>query len=519
MHTSKGLLGSLFLLLVSLVCSVNRAAAQQVVGISAILDVSNGYITTYSATEVDYATSAYYEPYVEGYLYENGNLIGAGSATANTYSNCDGNISSQVAEGCIQKPDSIGSNYQIESDHYLITAFAYYDGSGTPYYSNPDGFFGGAGGSGPDYSSFLPGGGPAYVDYQYIYLGTTAVNGTVQEPSNNTPNLTGIQPNIWPAGVTTPGVVFSGQYFGTNPPTINFSPGGGISYTVTSSNDTQIVADVTVAAGTPDEDLDVSVTSNGNNGQAFAPTGGGEPTGGSVKASVRAPINAPEVTIIAWVNGDAVALPSGANATIVSNLTQGTSNCFIQVGQWTFGNPKYLSTQADRDYANAWLVKYSGNGAPPSSINAQEQLSAGDFRLFNVWGGSSTQPTYKVGVTPDPCKLGFVPKWVEGGEASHYMGLHGTSASGNSIQLAEGRVGWLGKRGSSTINQGRTVPWIWSAIEFDANGNFASAQHEIFPTYSVYVNGQLNVVYPQSDVPVFILKDESNQITSASQVP
>ena len=51
-----------------------------------------------------------------------------------------------------------------------------------------------------------------------------------------------------------------------------------------------------------------------------------------------------------------------------------------------------------------------------------------------------------------------VPKWVEGGEASHYMGLHGTSASGNSIQLAEGRVGWLGKRGSATINQGRTSP-------------------------------------------------------------
>jgi len=65
----------------------------------------------------------------------------------------------------------------------------------------------------------------------------------------------------------------------------------------------------------------------------------------------------------------------------------------------------------------------------------------------------------------------------------------------------------------------KDVPWIWSAIEFDANGNFVSAQHEIFPTYSVYVNGQLNAVYPQSDVPVFILKDESNQITSASQVP
>lgn len=113
------------------------AAAQQVVGVSAIIDVSNGSITTYSATEVDYNTSLYYEPYIEGYLYQDGNLIGAGSATANTTSNCDGTISSQVAEGCIQKPLNYGSTYEIESDHYLIMAFAYYDGTNY-YYSNPD---------------------------------------------------------------------------------------------------------------------------------------------------------------------------------------------------------------------------------------------------------------------------------------------------------------------------------------------------------------------------------------------
>jgi hypothetical protein len=29
------------------------------------------------------------------------------------------------------------------------------------------------------------------------------------------------------------------------------------------------------------------------------------------------------------------------------------------------------------------------------------------------------------------------------------------------------------------------VPWIWSAIEFDSQGNFVSLQHAIFPTYSV----------------------------------
>ncbi len=493
--------------------------AQQVTGVSSILDVSNGYITTYSATEVDYNTSAYYEPYVEGYLYENGNLIGSGSATANTNSNCDGNISSQIAEGCIQQPDSVGSEYQIQSDHYLITAFAYTDGSGTSYYSNPDGFLSADGGSGPDYSSFSPNGGPTYVDYQYIYLGTTAVDGTVQEPSNNTPVLTGIQPNVWPSGQTTSGVVFSGQYFGTNPPTLNFSPGGGISYTVTSSNDSQIVADVIVSPGTPNEDIDVSITSTGSNGQAFSPTGGGQPTGSPVKASVRAPISAPEVTLIAWVNADLVTLPSGANSTLVGNLTPGAFSCFTQVAQWTAGIDRNLTNQADRDYANAWLVKNSGNTAPPPTITSQDQLNAGNFRLFNVWGGSTTAPTSRVGITPDPCKLSFVPKWVESGEASDFMGSHGTSNSGRSYQLAEGRIGYLGKRGSKTINQGRTVPWIWGAIEFDANGNFVSAPHEIFPYYSIYVNGQQIQTDQQAAVPTFVSKDESNQITSGSQLP
>lgn len=441
------------------------ACAQQVVGTSAILDVSNGYITTYSATEVDYQTSLYYEPYIEGYLFENGNLIGSGSATANTNSNCDGNISSQIAEGCIQKPDAPGNVYQIQSDHYLITAFAYTDGSGTSYYSNPDGFNFAEGGSGPDYSPFYPGGGPEYVSYQYIYLGTTAVDGTVEQPSNNTPVLSGVQPDVWPSGQTTTGVVFSGQYFGTNPPTLNFSPGGTVSYTVTSSNDTQIIADVTVAQGTPDEDVDISVTSNGSNGQPFAPTGGGEPTGGPVKATISAPIAAPEVTVIAWINGDLVTLPSGANATLVNNLTPGTGSYFLQVVRFTAKSQKYLDSQTDRDYANAWLVKYSANYSngdqPPADISAQEQHDAGNWRLFNVWGGSTTKPTADIGITPDPCHLPYVPKWVEKGQPSYYMGSSGISQSGNKYKLAEGRIGRLGQRGSETINQGRHVPYVW----------------------------------------------------------
>jgi hypothetical protein len=133
-----------------------------VVGSQRLSTCATGISQLTRQTEVDYNTSLYYELYIEGYLYQDGNLIGAGSATANTTSNCDGTISSQVAEGCIQKPLNYGATYEIESDHYLIMAFAYYDGM-KYYYSNPESFLPGSGGVGTDLSNFGPGGGDPYV--------------------------------------------------------------------------------------------------------------------------------------------------------------------------------------------------------------------------------------------------------------------------------------------------------------------------------------------------------------------
>ena len=67
----------------------------------------------------------------------------------------------------------------------------------------------------------------------------------------------------------------------------------------------------------------------------------------------------------------------------------------------------------------------------------------------------------------------------------------------------------MGQAGSQTINSGRTVPWIWSAIEFDANGNPYYADHALFSTYSVYVNGSLVETYNQSAVATFVALNES----------
>ena len=113
-------------------------------------------------------------------------------------------------------------------------------------------------------------------------------------------------------------------------PKINVHSGGGISYNRTSYNDTQIVADLTVASGTPDEDVDVNVTSNGSNGLGFQPVGGGQATGSSVRATVQAPAGVPEVTVVAWVDGSPISLPSGANTDLVNALQPGASAVYFK---------------------------------------------------------------------------------------------------------------------------------------------------------------------------------------------
>ena len=341
-------------------------------------------------------------------------------------------------------------------------------------------------------------------------------SGTVVD---STPTITGIAPSNWIAGATAQ-VTFTGQYFGTNTPTVSFSPSAGITYSLLSYNDTQITASVTVASGTPNEQVAITVTNNGYGGQSFNGGQVGQSANSSpAYASVRAPASAQEVTVIAWVNGqapDLVTLPFGANQSLVTNLNNTSTTCGVEVGLWIAGIPVDLYNATDQAYANDWLVKYSANPAPPNTITPSAQRTAGNFRLINDFGANGG--FYQVGKTPDPCGVKFpglntVVDWLSKGEASQYMGAYGVSASGKIYVLAEGRVGTAGQKGSATINGGRTVPWIWSVIEFDSSGNATYSDVAVFPTYSVYVNGTLIATYPQTTVAAFVAKDQTYQRT------
>lgn len=146
--------------------AVNPAGTQPtylaVAGVTAIAYLDESNISTYSATETNYQLAAYYDSYVESYLYQDGNQIAWGSA--------DSGSGNSIAYGYLNQPVSPGSYYQIWTNHYLVAPQIFYDGG--YYYYNPDGF-GFIDGGGSDNETYVPVGGSIYVTDAYIYLGST----------------------------------------------------------------------------------------------------------------------------------------------------------------------------------------------------------------------------------------------------------------------------------------------------------------------------------------------------------
>jgi hypothetical protein len=237
-------------------------------------------------------------------------------------------------------------------------------------------------------------------------------------------------------------------------------------------------------------------------------------TGREVTADSRITITTNDVVVVAWVDSSVITLPSGASFLLRIDLNTPLV-CNALLLDWVVGIPTDLFGSAEVNYANAFLLKNSANSRPASTIDPDATLAGGDFRLFNRFqatfssasGSISNLSVLKsaavVGTTPDPC--GLVPN--AGGEAHPSNGARGVTSSGSGVfQLAEGRLGSLGQRANTTIN-GRSTPWIWSVIHFDASGNLRPLDHAIFPTYYVYKDGDLIATYPQSAPATFIALD------------
>jgi hypothetical protein len=125
-----------------------------VVGVST-LSIANGSAATYSATELDYTASLYYDAGTVGTLYEEGTPIRSGSAS-----------NSGLADGYMSAPATAWKDYDLQTDHYVIAYIPY-----GIYFENPFYYQDGSCGDVSSDCTFGPGGGIYYVTAASIYLG------------------------------------------------------------------------------------------------------------------------------------------------------------------------------------------------------------------------------------------------------------------------------------------------------------------------------------------------------------
>jgi hypothetical protein len=215
-----------------------------------------------------------------------------------------------------------------------------------------------------------------------------------------------------------------------------------------------------------------------------------------------------EITIVTWIDGNAITLPKGEGIVVEGLfpplgpwpfLSSGWAACDAELVLLANGNIGVIPNDpADVDYANAWLLKYSGNSNPGASITPSTFTSLNyQYRLFADYSPGLNIHTTSIGYTPDPCGTPFA--YVQGDAYSqngNYTGDPlgtGPSQQGYQFLLAETRVGAAGQAGWKALNNQHEIPWVWSVIEFDQNGNpirlTAGANYQIFPTYSIYKNG------------------------------
>lgn len=179
-----------------------------------------------------------------------------------------------------------GNSYDLESDHSVIAYFQYPESSGT-FYEDPYDFstsFASTGGDGseggssdytPNYSTVV------YVQTECIYLGsTTGVASTVSV----TPWITSVSPAQFNPG-TQNTVTITGGGFGASP-TLGFSPGAGLSYTILSASDNTITLALNVAASASPGTSNVTVISNGVSGQGFLSGSGVSPQSNAVSINI-----------------------------------------------------------------------------------------------------------------------------------------------------------------------------------------------------------------------------------------
>jgi len=139
-------------------------------GVSTI-SITNGSVSTYSVTELDYTAQSYYDAYTVATLRDYGNTVASGQSY----------VTPGAAGGTLSASANAWDDYTLETDHYAV-AFLVSGGYQNPLYFSE--------GSGDDSSGdvlFEPGGGALYITAASIYIGSTIADQTAVPQDGSLP--------------------------------------------------------------------------------------------------------------------------------------------------------------------------------------------------------------------------------------------------------------------------------------------------------------------------------------------
>ena len=237
------------------------------------------------------------------------------------------------------------------------------------------------------------------------------------------------------------------------------------------------------------------------------------------------------VTVVAWVDGtaidpndlaphaskkvhrwfagmapDAGPVARGACYTVMTHL-YAASKAEFPPKFWYYFSKK--SVAEDSLYAQAMLLKSTANAKPKDLASV---MSSGDYRLINdfqvSYGSALAARTphrvAKVGRTPLPCGLDekiFDDIKDQLGHSDAHPEMHDKRLCRNGLdtvmQVSQGRLGKTGRNiqqllSVDTRSADQMVPWIWATVEFNGSGEVSRMRKQVFPTYYVYINGELD---------------------------
>lgn len=245
----------------------------------------------------------------------------------------------------------------------------------------------------------------------------------------------------------------------------------------------------------------------------------------------------PRVTVVAWIDGDAIdlnAIAPHASRSLRSMLAS-PAQCLGLVMAWLSSPPSIrplqISTADDALYAKAFLVKGAANPRPPRFLPEDFEVS-GSYKLMNTFQATAdadgsfdvaliNRGVY-IGKTPDPCGLlpsEHYPVFTLDGE--EHPTNNKTFVVGNGIvQMNQARINQKAQTVERNLTDrtrpvGAVTPWIWSGIRIEKDGEFSVCLQR-FPSFAIYIDSQLVEERKQANLVDFMHLDENSQIQPVS---